>query len=461
MKLKTSEQNLVPLIKRIIYSFQSFAERKNILLGFSSEQEELFLYVDEDKIDKILSNLLSNAIKFTPNGGYVNVKVLANGNHVEISVSDNGIGIPKEQIDKIFDRFYQVDNKLSKEYEGTGIGLSLTKELIELHKGKVLVDSQEGKGSIFRVILPVEKDHLLPEEIVKEVLKEGSGVNKENKFILISPESDSISNLNNNIEVAVENSVQPLLLIVEDNSDVRKYIGDILRDDYRIVEASNGEEGLYRSFKEIPDLIISDIMMPKMDGIKFCQFLKSDSRTSHIALILLTAKATLDDKVEGLQTGADDYIMKPFEAAELKARIKNLLEQRKRIHEHFQKFEIIVDKDKITSLDQKFLQQTLTLINERLADSSFSVEELAEEMAVSRSLLHKKLVVLLGEPPREVIRRIRLNKAAKLIEQKAGNISEIALEVGFSNPSYFAECFQKQFGFSPSQYHNNLLNTTF
>ena len=198
-----------------------------------------------------------------------------------------------------------------------------------------------------------------------------------------------------------------------------------------------------------------------MDGIKFCQFLKSDSRTSHIALILLTAKATLDDKVEGLQTGADDYIMKPFEAAELKARIKNLLEQRKRIHEHFQKFEIIVDKDKITSLDQKFLQQTLTLINEHLADSSFSVEELAEEMAVSRSLLHKKLVVLLGEPPREVIRRIRLNKAAKLIEQKAGNISEIALEVGFSNPSYFAECFQKQFGFNPSQYHNNLLNTTF
>ena len=471
MKLRTTEQNIVPLIKRIVFSFQSFAERKRISLKFNPEREEFTLYIDEDKIDKILSNILSNALKFTKKGGSINVKTCVTGNNVEISVSDNGIGIPKDQLDKIFDRFYQVDNKLSKEYEGTGVGLSLTKELVELHKGKVFVESEEGKGSTFIITLPTGKEHLLPDEIVKKISDEEN--ESEEKAKSNSLFTDSVVELTQNEDISsfvpyfnnqksnielIERIDKPLLLIIEDNSDVRKYISDILVDLYRIAEASNGEEGLYKSFEEIPDLIISDIMMPKMDGIKLCRSLKSDARTSHIPLILLTAKTTLDDKVEGLQTGADDYIVKPFESEELKARIKNLLEQRRRIHEHFQKFEIIIDKEKITSIDQKFLQQTLALINEHLSDSNFSVEELAENLAVSRSLLHKKLVVLLGEPPREVIKRIRLNKAAKLIEQKSGNISEIALEVGFNNPSYFAECFQKQFGFNPSQYHNDTIN---
>jgi len=468
MKLRTAEQNILPIIKRIVYSFQSFAERKHISLNFHSEDEEIIVYIDEDKIDKILSNILSNAFKFTPQGGCVTVKVYTKDNDFEVSISDNGIGIPKDRLDKIFDRFYQVDNKLSKEYEGTGVGLSLTKELIELHKGKIFVESEEGKGSSFRIMLPLGKEHLRNDEIFKKISYEEDETEEKNKFK--PPISDStleymlddslnINNQKSNIEL-IGKTDRPLLLIIEDNSDVRKYIIEILGDYYRIAEASNGEEGLYKSFEIIPDLIISDIMMPKMDGIKLCQSLKSDSRTSHIPLILLTAKATLNDKVEGLQTGADDYIMKPFEAKELKARIKNLIEQSKRIHEHFQKFEIIIDKEKITSLDQKFLQKTFALINEHLSDSNFSVEELAENLAVHRSLLHKKLVALLGEPPREVIKRIRLNKATKLIEQKSGNISEIAFEVGFNNPSYFAECFQKQFGFSPSQYHNDTINNT-
>ena len=466
MKLRTAEQNILPIIKRIVYSFQSFAERKHISLNFHSEDEEIIVYIDEDKLDKILSNILSNAFKFTPQGGCVTVTVYTKDNDFEVSISDNGIGIPKDRLDKIFDRFYQVDNKLSKEYEGTGVGLSLTKELIELHKGKIFVESEEGKGSTFRIMLPLGREHLLNDEIVKKISYEEDETEEKNKFIpLISDsilenmldDSLNIKNQKSHIEL-IGKTDRPLLLIIEDNADVRKYISDILSEYYRIIEASNGEEGLYKSFEVIPDLIISDIMMPKMDGIKLCQSLKTDSRTSHIPLILLTAKTTINDKVEGLQTGADDYIMKPFEAPELKARIKNLLEQRKRMHEHFQQFEIIIDKDKITSVDEKFLQQTFSSINDRLQDSNFSVEELAENLAVSRSLLHKKLVVLLGEPPREVIKRIRLNKAAKLIEQKSGNISEIALEVGFSNPSYFAECFQKQFGFSPSQYHNDTIN---
>ena len=247
-----------------------------------------------------------------------------------------------------------------------------------------------------------------------------------------------------------------MLLIIEDNYDLRKYMMDTLGDFYKIIEASDGKEGLQRSFKEIPELIISDIMMPKIDGMKLCQTLKSDMRTSHIPIILLTAKTSLEDKIKGLQIGADDYITKPFETQELKARIKNLLEQRKRIHEHFKKFGIIIEEERMTSIDQRLLKQTITLINDNLSNSSFNVERLARELAVSRSLLHKKLVLLLGEPPRELIKRIRLNKAAKLIEQRYGNITEISFEVGFDNPSYFAKCFQKQFGFNPSKYHQTL-----
>ena len=457
MKLKTCEQNLVPIIKRITYSFQSFAERKRISLNFKAAQEEIIMYIDEEKIDKIISNLLSNALKFTPIEGSVNVNIYKNDNNVEISVSDNGIGIPKEQLDKIYDRFYQVDNRLSKEYEGTGVGLSLTKELVELHKGKISVESEEEVGSIFRVSLPLGKEHLLSCEIA-ENFSEGEIKTKDKKTHLIN-DSTLINHLTNNTRIEFfENKSRPMLLIIEDNSDVRKYIRGILADNYMIEEADNGEEGAKKSFELIPELIISDIMMPKLDGTQLCKLLKSDTRTSHIPIILLTAKVTLKDKITGLQNGADDYVIKPFEAEELKARIKNLLEQRNRIHEHFQKFEIIIDKDKITSLDQKFIQQTINLINEHLSNSNFSVEELAENLAVSRSLLHKKLVVLLGEPPREIIKRIRLNKAAKLIEQRSGNISEIALEVGFNNPSYFAECFQKQFGFNPSHYHHNTMD---
>ena len=458
MKLKTSQKNIVSLIKRITYSFQSFAESKQILLNFHSGQEKIILYADEDKLDKIFSNILSNALKFTPNGGRIIVKIDINRNNVEISILDNGIGISKKEIDKIFDRFYQVDNKLSKEYEGTGIGLSLTKELVEIHKGKIFVESEVGIGSTFKVILPLGKGHLMPEEIDEEISKiKGMGENKSAQSFIV-PDSDRHKKINDRIQSVVKTD-KPQLLIIEDHSDVRKYISDILRDSYKIDEAFDGEDGLRKSLEEIPDLIISDIMMPKMDGIKLCQTLKSDSRTSHIPIILLTAKATINDKIEGLQTGADDYIMKPFEEAELKARINNLLEQRKRIHQHFQKYEVIVDEEKITSLDQRFLKQTLSLINEHISDNDFSVEELAEYLAVSRSLLHKKLVILLGEPPRELIKRIRLNRAAKLIEQKSGNISEIALEVGFNNPSYFAECFQKQYGLTPSQYHHNFIES--
>jgi DNA-binding response OmpR family regulator len=251
----------------------------------------------------------------------------------------------------------------------------------------------------------------------------------------------------------------PILLIVEDNADVRNYIKQYLNKDFGILEAVDGEDGWNKSIEHIPDLIISDVMMPKMDGFKLCEKIKTDEKTSHIPVILLTAKASGGDKIEGLETGADDYIMKPFEPEELKARIKNLIEQRKRIHEHFKKQGIFeLEQSKITSVDKKFLQKAFEIINHKISDTSFSVEVFAEQLTVSKSLLHKKIVSLTGEPPGELIRRIRLKKAADLIEQKFGNISEIALEVGFNNPAYFSECFKKQFGVSPSQYQQKSAN---
>lgn len=252
----------------------------------------------------------------------------------------------------------------------------------------------------------------------------------------------------------------PTLLIVEDNADVRKYISSILENNYKIFEANDGEEGMHKSFEQIPDLIISDVMMPKMDGIVMCSKLKTDARTSHIPIIILTAKATMNDKINGLETGADDYIMKPFEAGELKARIKNLLVQRNRLHEHFRKhglFESAAggEEQKITSLDHKFIQKSIEVINSNLSNTNLGVEFLAGNLSISKSVLNKKLSALTGETPAELIKRIRLIKAAKLIEHNAANISEVALEVGFSNPAYFAECFKKQFGVAPSQYHHN------
>ena len=451
MKLRASPFNLVALIKEIALSFYSLAERKKITFNLISEFDEIIVYVDKEKLDKILNNVLSNAFKFTPENGKISVTIKTSKRDCEIAVTDSGTGIPQNELDKIFDRFYQVDGSHTREYEGTGIGLSLTKELIELHKGQIKVESQEGKGSVFHLVFPLGKEHLKPEEIF-DLLEE----EKETEIISKAFEEYS-EKINHSSDFQLSGELEiPTLLIVEDNSDVRNYINNILCNEYKIYEADDGEEGVQKSFNYIPDLIITDVMMPKLDGFQLCNKLKSDFRTSHIPVIMLTAKATMKDKINGLGLGADDYIMKPFEAEELKARIKNLLEQRNRLHEHFRKFGYTeIAKQHISSADEFFIQKTLSVINENLSNSAFGIEQLAEKLAVSRALLFKKLNHLAGESPGEIIKRLRLNKAAILIGKNSGNISEIALEVGFNNPSYFSECFKKQFGVLPSQYHQN------
>ncbi|MDX1700653.1 MAG: response regulator, partial [Melioribacteraceae bacterium] len=354
----------------------------------------------------------------------------------------------EDHIPKIFDRFYQVDGSHIRDQNGTGIGLSLAKELVELHKGNIEVYSEIGKGTSFTISLPLGREHLKPEEIFESV------DDKEDQSSISSKiaSQEEVEIINSEFDFLSENG-NPLLLLVEDNFDIRNYIKEQLNNDFKIVEAVDGEDGWNKSLEHIPELIVSDVMMPKMDGFELCSKLKNDERTSHIPLILLTAKAESSDKIEGYEAGADDYIMKPFEPDELIARIKNLIVQRKRLHDHFKAHGIIeIEGKNITSLDKKFLKNAVSIINENISDSAFSVAVFAEMMFISQSLLFKKLNSLTGLSPVEFIRTTRLKKAAGLIEKQYGNISEVALEVGFSNPSYFAECFKKQFGVTPLQY---------
>ncbi|MEJ2193786.1 MAG: ATP-binding protein [Ignavibacteriaceae bacterium] len=405
-------------------------------------------------MEKITDNLLSNAFKFTPAGGIIELKISKNDGYVNISIQDTGIGIPKEKISKIFDRFYQVDITHKREHEGIGIGLALSKELIELHKGRIKVESTEGKGTTIMISIPLGKMHLKSEEICKYVKAEKTVADCVPESLLFDETENE--KINTNLIIETE---KPVILLVEDNSDVRCYIKENMENEYTILEAVNGEEGLKKSIEQIPCLIISDIMMPKMDGFELCEKLKTDERTSHIPVILLTAKATNRDKITGYETGADDYIVKPFDVITLHVRIRNLIEQRKKLRQHFlQEGLFNLDNKNITSIDRKFLEKAVKIINEHLSDITFGVESFASELSIGRTTLYKKLIAIVGEPPGDFIKRIRLSKAHTLLNRKAGNISEIALEVGFNNPAYFSECFKKQFGITPFKYQSNLTN---
>jgi CheY-like chemotaxis protein len=373
---------------------------------------------------------------------------------IEIKISDTGIGISNERLPQIFNRFYQVDGSHTREQEGTGIGLALTKELVELHKGKIEAESEESQGTTITVRFPLGKDHLKPEEIIDgEEIQERPTVLQSDEVLEIKP-----AQRGTDLAELTQQDIASLL-IVEDNTDVRQFIRGVFENEYLVFEAVDGEEGFDKAIEIVPDLIISDVMMPKMDGFEMCEKLKTDERTSHIPIIMLTAKATNKDKIEGYSTGADDYIMKPFDSKVLQARVINLIEQRKTLREHFKKEGLFsVDDKELTPVDKIFLQKVVKVVNNHISDTLFGVELFASDLAISRSLLHKKLVSLIGEPPSELIKRIRLTKAAKLLENKTGNISEIALEVGFNNPAYFADCFRKQFGELPLKYQQRFSN---
>ncbi|MBC8192006.1 MAG: response regulator [FCB group bacterium] len=452
MILQVSQQNIVPLLRGLVLSFASLAERNKIDLNFESTDENIQIFVEREAVVKILNNLLSNAFKFTEAGNTIMVGVsqskeslLSREGEVIIRVSDTGIGIPENHLAKVFDRFHQVDNTETRQWGGTGIGLSLTKELVDLHKGSITVDSNPQVGTVFTIRLPLGKDHLDAHEIVHPGNLAGDEIRTE------PVESDQE---NSRIYIEEDNGeALPILLIVEDNIDVRNYIRSYLEKSYQCHEAVDGQDGLEKVRELIPDLVVSDIMMPKMNGLEFCRHMKSDERTSHIPVLMLTAKADIDSKVKGLETGADAYLTKPFEAKELKIRIKNLIDQRQALRERFQReFSLIPSDLDISSMDRHFLERAVQIISDQLDDPGFKVDNFAQKIFMSRQQLSRKLRALTGRTAVEFIRLIRLKRAAMLLGNNHATITEIAYKVGFSNPSHFSRSFHQEYGKTPSAF---------
>jgi DNA-binding response OmpR family regulator len=361
---------------------------------------------------------------------------------IRIMVADTGPGIPENEREKIFERFYRSREEGQDAAGGTGIGLSLTRELTGLMSGDIFVRSALGKGTVFIVTIPLGKDHLAAQEYVLKGEEEQMMPVEE---LIEKEEPSELLDLDKGPKYEV--------LIVEDNADLRTYILESLSDEYSIIEAEDGMEGHRKATISVPDLVISDIMMPGMDGVELCDKLKTDERTSHVPVILLTAKSTQRDRIEGLETGADDYISKPFNMNELKVRIRNLLEQREKLK---QKYLGMVGLDwnqlSVTTLDEKFLKKITEVISERMHDSEFNVEALQDEMAMSRVNLYRKLKALTGDTPSGLIRTLRLKTAAVMLEKGDDNIIRVALETGFSSSSVFAHAFRKEYGMTPGEY---------
>lgn len=438
MKLRIIKGDVLQLLKSLTASFESVAERKGIHYRVQFPEASSIGFFDKDKLEKIVSNLLANAFKYTPEGGTVSVEVANENEKLSVVVTDTGTGIPKKELDKIFDRFYQMEGTEDK---GSGIGLALVKELVSLYRGQISVNSEPGKGSRFRVTLPHSKLSFKEDELVYGQWK------SEETFINRNLEEDKEA-----IAAKKPDGQLPLLLLVEDNPDLRQFITETVQHQYNVIEAVNGQDGWEKAMSEIPDIIVSDVMMPVMDGFALTQKLKKDERTSHIPIILLTAKAGQAHKLDGLTTGADDYLTKPFDAPELLVRLQNLINQRKLLRRKFAG-EILLNPSEVavSSAEDIFLQKLMAAIEANLGEEDFGVEELAKEVAMSRSQLHRKLVALTGQSPSEVLRNTRLLRAKELLQKKSATASEVAFQVGFASHAYFSKCFKEEFGVSPSE----------
>ncbi|MDO8897245.1 MAG: response regulator, partial [Bacteroidales bacterium] len=447
MELYAENNNIVSFLKNLFFSFESIAKDKNIAIKFETVSEKLFVFFDTDKMEKVFYNLISNAFKFTSGNGEIKVVICILDDTIEISVKDTGCGIPDDKLNNIFDRFYQVDGSNTREHEGTGIGLALAKELILLHKGKIKVHSKIGVGSEFIVTLPFEKTSLFKNLNSESVSLEIQSAEGDTNF----EEKDTLEiNVSENLNLVGDKKI---ILIVEDNDDVRAYIREQIEGDYLTFEAEHGIQGLKMAQEKVPDLIISDVMMPKMDGYEFCKEIRKDEKTSHIPLIMLTAKSSLDDKISGLESGVDAYLTKPFSAKELKATVLNLLHQRIQLKKQFSKSMIIKPSEvSVVSADQEFLEKVIRTIESNYGDEQFSVEMIAKNVNMSITQLNRKLNALVDQPPGQLIRSYRLQKAADLLKQKAGSVSEICYNVGFTDNAYFSRAFKKQFGCTPTDY---------
>ena len=461
LKLELAEDDVVQALRTIILSFSSMAEQKQIRFDYQVPDHPCITWFDPDKLEKIVNNLISNAIKFTPENGIVTVDAsissasktmikppfTCENPFLHLSVRDTGKGIPQDHLEKIFDRFHQVKGTSEIEQIGTGIGLALTKELLELMHGKISVESTFSRGSEFKVYLPLGKSHLKENEFILTEIRN----TRRKKRATFDEEMNSLPHEDSDLYTEGKKDL-PLVLVVDDHSDIRTHIRQKLKN-FRVLEAGDGKTGMDLSIENIPDLVVTDLMMPNMDGVEFCKKLKTDERTSHIPVIMLTAKASVENRIEGLETGADDYITKPFNLKELLTRINNLIDQRRKLRERFSREVTLQPKDiAITSADEKFLNRTIEIIEKNMGDGEFDVASLKEEIGLSNMQLFRKIKALTDQAPGDFIRTIRLKRAATLMEKKFGNIAEITYEVGFNNLSYFAKCFREMYGMSPSEY---------
>jgi len=439
-KYKPEKGDIVAFVREIVNTFSELSQRKHISFSFESDSIEKICLFDPEKLSRIMYNLLSNAFKFTPAHGQVSVAISAlaqeQAEWVQIQVRDSGIGIPPEAQEKIFDRFYQHTLPDHIANEGSGIGLSITKEFVRLHGGTIAVESVEGKGSTFTIRIPFQAADGNLNPLVTEPKAEQTDTVSVPEAIMKPMKKD-----------------KPLLLLVEDNDEFRAYLKEVLMQDYQILEAANGKAGFEMTLEKIPDLIVSDVMMPEMDGMEMCRLIKSDNRVSYIPVILLTARAEEEQQLQGYETGADAYITKPFKLAILQVRIRNLVKQRELFRQQFQQHIKIRPSEMATqSMDEQFISKAVKVVESHISNAEFTVEELSMEMAMSRVYLYKKLLALTGKTPIEFIRVIRLSRAVQLLEKSQLSISEIAYQVGFNNPKYFARQFKEEYKVLPTEY---------
>ena len=452
IKLKIAGVNLNKYLNKVLAAFESYAEKKKIKLDFDGSSDHLIVYMDNEKIEEIFNNLISNAIKFTSEGGKISLTIAeaSEDNHIEIVVKDTGIGISEEALPHIFDRFYQVDSSQTREYEGTGIGLAIVKELIELHEGKIEVKSTKGKGTEFIIHLKKGLEHFQNKPFIEFVEdKEAFDIStiKTDKQIFLTEDFTDAEMEDQGIED------HELVLVVEDNAEMRSYIQEQLSDSFNVIVAKNGDEGVKKAFESVPDLIITDVMMPIMNGYDLTLKLKNDQRTSHIPIIMLTAKADEESKLKGLDLGVDDYLVKPFSRKELFARVGNLIKLRSLLKERYKKISAIsLDKIEAKPMDQEFLEKVFNCVKENLENTQFGVTYLAQEIGLSVSQLNRKLNALINQSAGKLIRSTKLDYAAQLLKSNFGNISEIAYKVGFSDVPSFSHSFKEKFGQSPSDH---------
>lgn len=447
LRLQVAEGNIVKFLKEIELSFSGLAEEKQINLKFQSTSNIVNLWYDRDQMEKVFFNLLSNAFKHTPLEGTITIAVIESNEDIKIHIEDSGSGINLKDFDRIFERFFSLDD----DQHGTGIGLALAKSIVELHKGIISVESKANEFTRFTIALKKGHSQFKESEILHD-FKDSEVIDRYTELADFASESFS-ENKKEPTPKELENWFK--LLIVEDNNDVRSYIKSLFNDKYIILEANNGASGVEIAETEIPDLIISDVMMPGMDGITLCKTIRKNIRTCHIPIILLTARTSLIFNVEGLESGADDYVTKPFNPKLLELKVHNIIKAREMLKKEFGDKNILNIEPKrvtLTSRDEQFITQALENIEENMSNSEYSVEDLGRATSMSRMQLYRKLKALTGQSANEFIRAIRLKRAAQLIEQNELTIAEVTYEVGFSDLPYFRNCFKKLFGVNPSEY---------